>query len=142
MFFLADARFVDGGGARRGPDFFTSGPLYLQRVPSGRISGLTFRYVGSDQHSAINVLDSSCTVTQCRATEGILSGVVIYGPECRAAFIDNEVSATGNRASLCLQVRSLVSRTTSAGAIIILGSPYGIAEAVPSLYGIDALIIG
>jgi parallel beta-helix repeat protein len=73
------------------------GPLYLQRVPSGRISGLTFRYVGSDQHSAINVLDSSCMITSCRATEGILSGVVIYGPECRPAFIDNEVS--GNRES-------------------------------------------
>lgn len=67
------------------------GPLYLQRVPVGRISGITFRYVGSDQHSAINILDSTCTVTQCRATEGILSGVVIYGPESRATFADNEV---------------------------------------------------
>lgn len=67
------------------------GPLYLQRVPSGRISGITFRYVGSDQNSAINVLDSTCTITQCRATEGILSGVVLYGPNCDAAFIDNEV---------------------------------------------------
>lgn len=67
------------------------GPLYLQRVSGGRISGMTFRYVGSDQHSAINVLDSTCTITQCRAMEGILSGVVLYGPECRAAFTDNEV---------------------------------------------------
>ncbi len=67
------------------------GPLYLQRVPSGRISGMTFRYVGSDQHSAVNVLDSSCLITQCRAMEGILSGVVLYGPECRATFTDNEV---------------------------------------------------
>ena len=32
------------------------GPLYLQQVPSGRISGITFRYVGSDQHSAMNLL--------------------------------------------------------------------------------------
>jgi hypothetical protein len=39
------------------------GPLYLQRVPSGRISGVTFR----------------------------LSGVVIYGPDCRPTLIDNEV---------------------------------------------------
>jgi parallel beta-helix repeat protein len=39
----------------------------------------------------MNVLDSSCTITLCRATEGILSGVVIYGPACRPAFIDNEV---------------------------------------------------
>ena len=50
------------------------GPLYLQRVPNGMISGITFRYVGSDQHSAMNVLDSVCTITQCRAWEGILSG--------------------------------------------------------------------
>jgi hypothetical protein len=68
-----------------------SGPLYLQRVPGGHISGITFRYVGSDQHSAMNVLDSTCTITQCRATEGILSGVVLYGSECRAALTDNEV---------------------------------------------------
>lgn len=67
------------------------GPLYVQRVPSGIIMGITFRYVGSDQHSAMNVLDSVCTVTQCRATEGVLSGVVIYGPETRAIFVDNEV---------------------------------------------------
>ena len=67
------------------------GPLYLQRVSSGRISGITFRYVGSDQHSAINVLDSSCFITQCRAMEGILSGVILYGPECQATFSDNEV---------------------------------------------------
>jgi parallel beta-helix repeat protein len=52
---------------------------------------MTFRYVGSDQNSAMNLLDSSCTVTQCRAMDGILSGVVIYGPRSRAAFIDNEV---------------------------------------------------
>ena len=67
------------------------GPLYLQRVSAGRISGITFRYVGSDQHSAINVLDSTCVITQCRAMEGILSGVVLYGPECRVAFVENEV---------------------------------------------------
>ena len=66
-------------------------PLYLQRVPSGRISGITFRYVGSDQHSAINILDSTCTMTQCRATDGILSGIVIYGPESRPSLVDNEV---------------------------------------------------
>ncbi|MBS0169284.1 MAG: right-handed parallel beta-helix repeat-containing protein [Nitrospira sp.] len=67
------------------------GPLYVQRVPSGLVTGITFRYVGSDQHSAMNLLDSSCIVTQCRATEGVLSGVVMYGPEARAIFIDNEV---------------------------------------------------
>jgi hypothetical protein len=67
------------------------GPLYLQRVSAGRISGITFRYVGSDQHSAINVLDSTCVITQCRAMEGILSGVVLYGPECRVVFLENEV---------------------------------------------------
>jgi hypothetical protein len=67
------------------------GPFYLQRVPAGFVSGLTFRYVGSDQHSAINILDSTVTMTQCRALDGILSGVVIYGPECRPSFHDNEV---------------------------------------------------
>jgi hypothetical protein len=67
------------------------GPLHLQRVSAGRISGITFRYVGSDQHSALNVLDSTCVITQCRAMEGILSGVVLYGPECRATFMKNEV---------------------------------------------------
>ena len=60
-----------------------SGPIYLQRVPSGHISGITFRYIGSDQHSPINILDSTCTVVHCRATEGILSGVVIYGAQSR-----------------------------------------------------------
>ncbi len=67
------------------------GPLYLQQVPSGRVSGITFRYVGSDQHSAVNILDSCCTITRCRATEGILSGMVIYGPQCRPTIHDNEV---------------------------------------------------
>lgn len=66
-------------------------PLYLQRVTGGRISGITFRYVGSDQHSAINVLDSTCVISECRAMEGILSGVVLYGPECRLTFSGNEV---------------------------------------------------
>jgi hypothetical protein len=67
------------------------GPLYLQRIPGGRISGITFRYVGSDQNSAMNILDSTCTITGCRATEGILSGIVLYGPHCRPALTDNEV---------------------------------------------------
>jgi len=68
-----------------------SGPLYLQQVPEGLIQGISFRYVGSDQHSAINLLDSTCTITACRATEGILSGIVIYGPRSRPALVDNEV---------------------------------------------------
>lgn len=69
-----------------------SGPCYLQGVSNGHISGLTFRYVGSDQHSAINILDSVCTISHCRATEGLLSGVVIYGPDCRPTLISNEIS--------------------------------------------------
>ena len=73
------------------------GPFYLQRVPGGLVSGLTFRYVGSDQHSAMNILDSTVTITQCRALDGILSGVVMYGPECRPSFHGNEVC--GNRES-------------------------------------------
>jgi hypothetical protein len=67
------------------------GPFYLQQVPEGRIAGITFRYVGSDPHSAINILDSTCTVSGCRAMEGVLSGVVLYGPRCRPSLIDNEV---------------------------------------------------
>jgi hypothetical protein len=68
-----------------------SGPCYLQRVSSGHITGITFRYVGSDQHSALNILDSVCTISHCRATEGLLSGVVIYGPSCRPTLLDNEI---------------------------------------------------
>lgn len=69
-----------------------SGPCYLQRVSGGNISGVTFRYVGSDQHSALNILDSVCTISHCRATEGLLSGVVIYGPDCRPTLLGNEIS--------------------------------------------------
>jgi len=68
-----------------------SGPIYLQQVPEGLISGITFRYIGSDPHSAMNVLDSTCTITACRITEGILSGIVIYGPESQITLMDNEV---------------------------------------------------
>ena len=68
-----------------------SGPLYLQHVPQGHISGITFRYVGSDQHSAMNILDSTCTISHCRAREGLLSGIVIYGPKCRPSLLENEV---------------------------------------------------
>lgn len=67
------------------------GPLYLQHLAEGLISGITFRYIGSDPHSAINVLDSVCTITRCRITEGILSGIVVYGPECRPTLTENEV---------------------------------------------------
>ena len=68
-----------------------SGPCYLQRVTGGQMSGITFRYVGSDQHSALNILDSICTISHCRATEGLLSGVVIYGPDCRPTLLGNEI---------------------------------------------------
>ncbi|MDH5585619.1 MAG: right-handed parallel beta-helix repeat-containing protein [Nitrospirota bacterium] len=68
-----------------------SGPCYLQRVSGGQISGITFRYVGSDQHSALNILDSTCTISRCRVTEGLLSGVVIYGPDCRPTLQGNEI---------------------------------------------------
>jgi nitrous oxidase accessory protein NosD len=71
------------------------GPFYLQQVVEGLISGITFRYVGSDQHSAMNVLNSSCTISGCRIMEGVMSGIVIYGPECRPTVVDNEVC--GNR---------------------------------------------
>jgi hypothetical protein len=81
------------GAGRSHVEIFSrrGGPLYLQRVPAGRISGITFRYVGSDQNSAINVLDSTCTISGCRATEGILSGIVLYGPDCRPTLTENDV---------------------------------------------------
>jgi len=91
--FVAERSIVLVGAGRDVVQIFSrrGGPLYLQQVRSGRISGVTFRYVGSDQHSAMNLLDSTCTITQCRAMEGILSGVVIYGPQSRPTFADNEV---------------------------------------------------
>ncbi len=92
-FFVAERPILLIGAGRDHVQIFCrrGGPLYLQRVTGGRISGITFRYVGSDQHSAMNILDSTCTITGCRAMEGLLSGVVIYGPNCRPSFVDNEV---------------------------------------------------
>ncbi len=91
--FVADRSIRLIGAGRDQVQIFSrrSSPLYLQRVPSGRVEGITFRYVGSDQHSAMNILDSVCTITKCRVLEGILSGVVLYGPECRPTFSENEV---------------------------------------------------
>ncbi len=91
--FVSDRSIRLVGAGRDHVQIFSrrSSSLYLQRVPNGRIEGLTFRYVGSDQHSAMNILDSVCTITKCRALEGILSGVVLYGPECRPTFTENEV---------------------------------------------------
>jgi hypothetical protein len=94
-----DKIFVVGGPVRligAGRDLVEifsrrSGPLYLQRVPGGVIAGITFRYLGSDQHSAMNVLDSTCTISRCRITDSVLSGIVVYGPECRPTLVDNEV---------------------------------------------------
>ena len=92
-FFVAERSILLIGAGRDHVQIFCrrGGPLYLQRVAGGRISGITFRYVGSDQHSAMNILDSTCTITGCRAMEGLLSGVVIYGPNCRPSFMDNDV---------------------------------------------------
>jgi hypothetical protein len=90
--FLVERPILLVGAGRDHVQIFSrrGAPLYLQRVPGGRISGITFRYVGSDQHSAMNILDSSCTISDCRATEGVLSGVVIYGPESRPTLMGNE----------------------------------------------------
>src|SRR5918912_1067082 len=51
--FIADRPIVMIGAGRDAVQIFSrrGGPLYLQSVPSGRITGITFRYVGSDQHS-------------------------------------------------------------------------------------------
>jgi parallel beta-helix repeat protein len=85
--------YLSGAGRDHVTIFYRrSGPCYLQRVSGGQISGVTFRYIGSDQHSALNILDSVCTISHCRATEGLLSGVVIYGPDCRPTLIGNEIS--------------------------------------------------
>jgi hypothetical protein len=91
--FITDRPILLIGAGRDQVQIFSrrGGPLYLQRVTGGRLSGITFRYVGSDQNSAMNILDSTCTITGCRATEGVLSGVVVYGPNCRPTLIDNEV---------------------------------------------------
>lgn len=94
-----DKIFINGRTVRllgAGRDHVTvfsrrGGPFYMQRVSGGTVSGITFRYVGSDQHAAINVLDSTCVISQCRAREGLLSGVLLYGPECRVIFAENEV---------------------------------------------------
>ncbi len=91
--FITDRPILLIGAGRDQVQIFSrrGGPLYLQRVIGGRLSGITFRYVGSDQNSAMNILDSTCTITACRATEGVLSGVVVYGPNCRPTLIDNDV---------------------------------------------------
>jgi hypothetical protein len=91
--FVSERTMLLVGAGRDRVEVFSrrGGPLYLQRVRGGRITGITFRYVGSDQNSAMNILDSTCTIIGCRATEGLLSGVVIYGPDCRPTLIDNEV---------------------------------------------------
>ena len=92
--FVAERPLFLVGAGRDHVQIFSrrGGPLYLQRVPAGHISGMTFRYVGSDQHAAVNMLDSACTLTQCRVTEAVLSGIVVYGPDCRPAIVENEVS--------------------------------------------------
>ena len=91
--FIIDRRIQLVGAGRDLVQIFNrrSGPLYLQQVPGGLIAGITFRYVGSDQHSAMNLLDSTCTITGCRLTDSILSGIVIYGPRSQASLVENEV---------------------------------------------------
>ncbi|WP_447973750.1 right-handed parallel beta-helix repeat-containing protein [Nitrospira sp. Kam-Ns4a] len=91
--FIVERRILLIGAGRDQVRIFSrrGGPLYLQRVTGGRISGITFRYVGSDQHSAVNVLDSVCTISHCRAMDGVLSSMVLYGPHCRPSVVDNEV---------------------------------------------------
>ena len=91
--FFANASIQLIGAGRNVVQIFNrrSGTLYLQQVQSGRIEGITFRYLGSDQHSPINILDSTCVIKECRAMEGILSGIVIYGSQCRPNLTNNEV---------------------------------------------------
>lgn len=67
------------------------GPCSVEQVPEGLISGITFRYLGSEQYPALHLVDSSCTITACRLSEGILSGIVLYGPEAKPTIRGNEV---------------------------------------------------
>ena len=91
--FIADRpiRLIGAGSDLVQIFFRRGGPMNLQKVPEGSISGITFRYVGSEQYSPMNLLDSSLTITGCRVTEGILSGIVIYGPEARPTITDCEI---------------------------------------------------
>src|SRR3989454_12321046 len=76
--FIADRPILMSGAGRDEVQIFCrrGGPLYLQNVPSGRITGITFRYVGSDQNSAMNLLDSSCARSEERRV----------GKECRSRW--------------------------------------------------------
>ncbi len=88
-------------------------PVYLQRVSGGNIRGITFRYVGSDQHSVLNILDSSCTISDCRVREGVLSGVVIYGGQCTPSLLRNEVCHNRESGIFCFSgARPLLSQNT------------------------------
>src|SRR5579884_1768502 len=55
--FVSERPVLMIGAGRDHVEIFSrrGGPLYLQRTPGGRIAGITFRYIGSDQHSAINI---------------------------------------------------------------------------------------
>ena len=90
--FLAGRTIHLVGAGRNRVTIFSrrGGPLNLQQVPGGLIRGITFRYVGSDPCSPMNLLDTTCQISACRAREGIQSGILIYGPESRPTLVDNE----------------------------------------------------
>ncbi len=97
--FIAERPIQLVGAGRDQVEIFCrrGGPLNLQKVPEGRVHGISFRYVGSDPYSPMNLLDSTCHITSCRATEGIQSGILVYGPESHVSLVGNEVC--GNRES-------------------------------------------
>ncbi len=97
--FIADHPIQLTGAGRDDVEIFyrRGSPLNLQKVPEGQVRGITFRYVGSDPYSAMNLLDTTCHVSACRARDGIQSGILVYGPDSRATLRDNEVC--GNRES-------------------------------------------
>jgi hypothetical protein len=87
-----------------------SGPCYLQRVSGGQITGLTFRYVGSDQHSAL-IVGRQRAYYPASSSTALIAG----RPYWKTKFV-----ITGNPAYLLLQVLSLTCEKISALATIIL----------------------
>jgi len=73
-----------------------AGRCISQSVPSGRIMGITFRYVGSDQNSAMNILDSTCTISACPQPKA----------SCRGSSCTAQLRATMNRQRGLLQRES------------------------------------
>ena len=137
--FVADKPIRMIGAGRDQVHIFSrrSGTLYLQRVESGRIEGMTFRYIGSDQHSPMNILDSTCTIVGCRAMEGILSGIVIYGSKSRPSLTNNEVCQNRESGIFSFAGAQPYLTTMNALGTIILELPFVMMGPVQTSSKID-----